>query len=287
MFQLYARALFSKLSELATSSSNSNNDGNDDESKKNSEPYVEVRFTELYNNKLRDLLSPTKEECFVRETLDGEVFIRSKPIKSEKDGRVRQFPITGIPCKDETKLMKVVREGVKSRNVGISTLHDKSSRSHAILEYEIVNRELMEEKRNLIEIEADVDHFKRQLKHKKKKKAEEKQKKIILKIEKIMKENEMLGGTMVFVDLGLFLFVCCCDTIVFHVVVVVVLAGNEYGRDVAMLDTSSKDEMKEKTEEQIQQEKKQFAQEQKERNQINQSLLALKVKGHILFCFFY
>ena len=65
------------------------------------------------------------------------------------------------------------------------------------------------------------------------------------------------------------------------------LAGNEYGRDVAMLDTSSKDEMKEKTEEQIQQEKKQFAQEQKERNQINQSLLALKVKGHILFCFFF
>ena len=194
MFQLYARALFKHLKEYTSN-----------ESKEN-ETLVEVRFTELYDNKLRDLLSPTKTECFIRETRDGEVHIRSTPVKSEKDGKQRQFPITAIHCKDEESLMNVVREGVKSRNVGISTLHDKSSRSHAFLEYEIVNRELMQERRNLIEIEADILNYKLKLKDDKAKKCEEKQAKIEAKVAKMMKENKILGGTMVFVDLGLFAY---------------------------------------------------------------------------------
>ena len=48
-----------------------------------------------------------------------------------------------------------------------------------------------------------------------------------------------------------------------------------------MLEESSTDERKEKTAEEMAEYKKRYAQEQKERNQINQSLLALKVR--ILF----
>merc|ERR1712154_441927 len=134
--------------------------------------------------------------------------------------------------------------GMLSRNVGKSTLHDKSSRSHAFLEFEIVNKELVDARLELPDKESTLDSFKRSYdiaKMNKDKKMEKKMKRLkdrIKELKKIInalendKEKPYISGKYVFVD----------------------LAGNEYGRDVTTKDKN----------------------EEKERNEINKSLFALK-----------
>eukprot|EP01084_Bolivina_argentea_P114682 204118_1 len=252
MYQLFARQLF-----------------NDKRIKDVDDIFVEVRFTELYQGKVYDLLSADKRECFIREDSSGVFRIRAEPLKCA-DGKIRAYPISHIHCKSETELLTVISDGIKSRNVGHSTLHDKSSRSHAFLEFELVSKELINARKKLVDIEADIlmiqlvmnleprevvqrRYAKQNMEipesklklmkmaeelgngPKKSLKDAEKEEKIIKnKLNKLCndKNRELIGGTAVFVD----------------------LAGNEYGRDV----------------------KSNNAQEQRERNEINKSLLALK-----------
>ena len=246
---------------------------NDSSDENENDLWLQVRFTELYQGKVKDLLSKDKEECFLREDSSGRIRLRPNPKASSSDGKIRNYPVTGINCKKVDKLMDVVNTSVKSRNVGNSTVHDKSSRSHAFLEYEIVCDELLSEKQKIIELEADIlkyeimiDLIQKQNKSKlglmvgKKgltqedielikdydivdtwkfkdeiKKLEKEIKQVEARIEEILndKDRPYIGGTMVFVD----------------------LAGNEYGRDAGLNEN---------------------LQEQRERNEINQSLLALK-----------
>eukprot|EP01083_Nonionella_stella_P161376 528485_1 len=252
MYQLFARHLF-----------------NDPRLIDNQDIFVEIRFTELYQGKVRDLLSATKAECFVREDEKGQIHLRAQPVTCD-DGKIRAYPITGIRVQTEEELFAIIKEGIASRNVGKSTLHDKSSRSHAFLEYELVSTALIEERKALIEKEAEILQLHqmvdtihqlaykdakvvhKQLGEKRLKMVEglgimdimrlkdeikvmQKEAKAIKdKEERLCKDDKRLfvGGTMVFVD----------------------LAGNEYGRDVKSRDV----------------------QEERERNQINKSLLALK-----------
>ena len=229
--------------------------------------FIEIRFTELYQGKIRDLLTTEKQECFLREDDKGRMHLRTDP-KMCEDGKIRSYPITGIRVRDENKLLNVIKDGIGSRNVGNSTLHDKSSRSHAFLEYELVNTELVEQRQILVDQEADILHQEllkealkkmqfydsRQVDEKTLKLIKEmgltyrdvdrlrkeivEMKKEARRMEKMIEElqnNELrpyIGGKMVFVD----------------------LAGNEYGRDVKNKDL----------------------QEERERNEINKSLLSLK-----------
>ena len=53
-------------------------------------------------------------------------------------------PIVKVPCWDFTSLCESVMSALGQREVGRSSVHDQSSRTHAILELEIVTRQLMD-----------------------------------------------------------------------------------------------------------------------------------------------
>ena len=56
-----------------------------------------------------------------------------------KDGLLTERLVTSIRVNNLDDLLKVIADGINSRKCGLSTLHDKSSRSHAFLEFELVN----------------------------------------------------------------------------------------------------------------------------------------------------
>eukprot|EP01083_Nonionella_stella_P008718 25195_1 len=267
MYQLFARNIF-----------------NDTRIKDTKDVFVEIRFTELYQGKVYDLLSSNKRECFAREGEDGVVHIRADPVVCE-DGKIRSLPISHAHVQSEDELLEVISNGISSRNVGHSSLHDKSSRSHAFLEFEVVSTELMNERKKLIEAEAtmlqidliinseELDVIQRRyarrgmeippnklkylqmidtLKNGPRmslKDATKERDVIVENIKRLCNDGDKpwIGGTFVFVD----------------------LAGNEYGRDVKNKDVN----------------------EERERNEINKSLLALKEcirglhdnKAHIVY----
>eukprot|EP01084_Bolivina_argentea_P140941 247699_1 len=255
MYQLFAREILERIGDLK-------------------DVYLEVRFIELYQSKLKDLLSESLEELFLREgeqklsnqQTESLFILRTAPQWTD-DGRMRVCGATGVTVKTEQELLDAVSDGIASRNVGNSTIHDKSSRSHVFLEFEVCSPDLQEIKAKLIDIEAELLFNKtlEGLLHKRKaqalkdletkhpaikvayEKAEYasvvseierlKQEQIHMNVSLIAKRNNKdkmyLGKTMVF-----------CD-----------LAGNEYGRDAMG---------------------KRNKQQEAERIEINKSLSALK-----------
>ena len=134
----------------------------------------------------------------------------------------------------------MIAGGVGSRKCGESTLHDKSSRSHAFLEFEVVSKKLVEHRKKIVEYEAEylekTNNMKKYVNM-----TQTKLKKMKVKLDKMQaKEKKMcndkrrpyVGGVINFVD----------------------LAGNEYARDAGNEDEQT----------------------QRERAEINKSLMALK-----------
>merc|ERR1712228_516111 len=120
--------------------------------------FLEVRLVELYQSKLHDLLcSDVKQnEITLRQTKKrGFIFRQSAP-KLCEDGKFRQYPITTVRVLNAKELQSVLSQGIASRNVGNSTIHSQSSRSHAFLEYEIVNDALCQKRKELMELETDL-----------------------------------------------------------------------------------------------------------------------------------
>jgi len=117
--------------------------------------FLEVRFVELYRKEMRDLLSADKREVLLRQSERRGFVFRSKPVLCE-DGKFRCYPPTAIRVESEDQLRRVLDKAVASRNVGTSTIHDQSSRSHAFLEYEVVNDALCEKRKELMHREADL-----------------------------------------------------------------------------------------------------------------------------------
>jgi len=220
MFELFAQKLLSELAEVKGVG-------------------VEIHFTELYNRKVYDLLSEDQRQCYIRES-DGEFRLRADPVQGD-DGKWRAYPVTGIIVRDVDSLLKVIAKGVGSRKCGESTLHDKSSRSHAFLEFEVVSKRLVEHRKKLVEHEADFLDKQNNMKENRYI-TPQRLEKMKVKLAKMRaKEKRMcndpkrpyVGGVINFVD----------------------LAGNEYARDAAAAEDK---------------------QQQKERGEINKSLLALK-----------
>jgi hypothetical protein len=113
---------------------------------------LSVRFAELYNGRAFDLMDQ-RAECQVREDADGAVHFRKDPTVFP-DGRVRVRPLASIPCGSPEGVAAAVALGSSLRVVGSSSLHDQSSRSHAILEMEVVSEELMAAREAVIHQES-------------------------------------------------------------------------------------------------------------------------------------
>jgi hypothetical protein len=109
-----------------------------------SEEKLGVGFSlfELRKNSAFDLLHG-RTECYIREGYDGKTHIRG-PTEMLEDGKVRVRPIVKRPCWTFDELRQELQQKLGLRAVGSSSVHDQSSRTHAVLELEIINIRLVE-----------------------------------------------------------------------------------------------------------------------------------------------
>ncbi|KAK2810684.1 hypothetical protein FQN50_002727 [Emmonsiellopsis sp. PD_5] len=125
---------------------------NDDAS--SSELGLGLRMFELRKNTAFDLLNG-RTKCHVREGYDGQTHIRGETEVLE-DGKVRVRPIVTKACWSFDDFRREFLAGLELRATGTSTVHDQSSRTHAILELEIVTRALLEARDAVIERQSEL-----------------------------------------------------------------------------------------------------------------------------------
>lgn len=108
----------------------------------NDELLVQVRFYELYNGKVFDLLN-NRQPGFVREDGDGMTHVRSATTMGP-NGEVLTQSLQAAYGDSAEAVLDIIRQGRGLRAEGTSELHHQSSRSHAVLELEIVTTALAE-----------------------------------------------------------------------------------------------------------------------------------------------
>ncbi|KAK5625060.1 hypothetical protein RRF57_000776 [Xylaria bambusicola] len=89
-----------------------------------------------------DLLNG-RTECHIREGHDGKVHIRGETEMLE-GGKVRVCPIVKRPCWSYESFRQELTQALGRRAVGSSSVHDQSSRTHAVLELEVVCQSLVD-----------------------------------------------------------------------------------------------------------------------------------------------
>ncbi|KAL6855025.1 hypothetical protein ACO1O0_006162 [Amphichorda felina] len=107
---------------------------------------------ELRSKNAIDLLN-NGTKCDIREGPDGKVHIRGQPEMLES-GEVRVNFIVKQACWTFEDLKKNLNRAMALRSVGSSAVHDQSSRSHAILEFEIINQRLIDARAAVVEEKA-------------------------------------------------------------------------------------------------------------------------------------
>eukprot|EP00768_Dysnectes_brevis_P000614 gnl/Dysnectes_brevis/1134_a1266_1686.p1 GENE.gnl/Dysnectes_brevis/1134_a1266_1686~~gnl/Dysnectes_brevis/1134_a1266_1686.p1 ORF type:complete len:425 (+),score=87.96 gnl/Dysnectes_brevis/1134_a1266_1686:419-1693(+) len=115
---------------------------------------LELRSAEIYNDKVFDL-QHKRTECTVRADIQGRFHIRSATEKLE-DGRVVVRPLTARYGRESGQILQAVEQALRCRAVGSSSLHEESSRSHALLELELVSPEVQACRMAEIEAQSNV-----------------------------------------------------------------------------------------------------------------------------------
>eukprot|EP01104_Vermistella_antarctica_P004874 TRINITY_DN1529_c0_g1_i2.p1 TRINITY_DN1529_c0_g1~~TRINITY_DN1529_c0_g1_i2.p1 ORF type:complete len:413 (+),score=72.83 TRINITY_DN1529_c0_g1_i2:133-1239(+) len=108
-------------------------------------PRLRVCMYEVYGKVVRDLLDPELSVCTIRTSSTGNIYLRK-----DEGGDITRVEVT-----NEADFLATIRKGIASRKVGSSTVHDESSRSHAILELDVVTDDILSAERNLLEAEAN------------------------------------------------------------------------------------------------------------------------------------
>lgn len=115
---------------------------------------VQVRFFELYNGKVFDLLNE-RQPGFVREDADGAIHVRSETTMGP-NGEVRTQSLRAAYGDSADAVVDIIRSGRGLRAEGTSELHSQSSRSHAVLELEIVTPPLAQARQELVDAKSRV-----------------------------------------------------------------------------------------------------------------------------------
>lgn len=112
-----------------------------------------VRVTELYLSKAYDLVAQPRAELAVREDADGIVRLRGA-VTVGPDGKVSvtQQAVANVSTAEEVDA--AIAAALDSRAVGTSTAHHESSRSHCILEVEIVTPAIVAARAAVLAAEA-------------------------------------------------------------------------------------------------------------------------------------
>jgi len=143
LYKYAARELMDRLSEL---------DG------KEKRRILYVRVTELYKDTVRDLLTDD-DGCTVREDGNGVVRVRGPMVEDPDTGRIEQ-KVLGRACATPEKTVECIDEACANRRVGISTHHDRSSRSHLVVEIEVVTQSLLDRRDSLAREETQLTRLK-------------------------------------------------------------------------------------------------------------------------------
>ncbi|TQV93785.1 kinesin family protein [Cordyceps javanica] len=101
---------------------------------------VGLSVIELRQKAAFDLLNDGAK-CHIREGPDGKVHVRGET-ETLPGGRVRVRPVAQRPCWTLGELRSALRGALARRAVGRSSVHDQSSRTHAVLELEVVSAPL-------------------------------------------------------------------------------------------------------------------------------------------------
>ncbi|VUZ48874.1 unnamed protein product [Hymenolepis diminuta] len=104
---------------------------------------VEAQFIELYNEELRDLLTPKKNVVKIQEKVGGGIYLSGATT-------VR------INCVNDA--LHIIRAGGESRSTGSTKMNAQSSRSHAILTLHISQRKKVEGETR-VELISSKFHF--------------------------------------------------------------------------------------------------------------------------------
>lgn len=115
---------------------------------------IGFRMYELRKKSAFDLLNG-HNECHFREGPDGQTHVRGETEILE-GGKVRVRPIVTRPCWTFDEVRQELLQGLKLRATGTSTTHDQSSRTHAVLELEVVNQALLEARDQVIERQSEL-----------------------------------------------------------------------------------------------------------------------------------
>ncbi|KNE60226.1 hypothetical protein AMAG_05638 [Allomyces macrogynus ATCC 38327] len=91
----------------------------------------------------------------MRENADGEMQVRGH-VKLLEDGRVYAMNQRSVLVKSTDDAAEVLAVGLAHRAAGASSLNDQSSRSHGVLELEIVNDDLIRARDEVAEAEASA-----------------------------------------------------------------------------------------------------------------------------------
>jgi len=102
-----------------------------------------------------DLLRDPKAECQICEDDNGEFRIRRRAEKNAK-GWVISGDQKYVAVKDLATLLQILEKGIKTRACGSSSVHDESSRSHAMMEMEIITEELAEVREQVNELGGEL-----------------------------------------------------------------------------------------------------------------------------------
>ncbi|KAM7536020.1 hypothetical protein Aperf_G00000093015 [Anoplocephala perfoliata] len=94
-----------------------------------SEFAIEAQFIELYNEELRDLLTPKKNLVKIQERVGGGIYLSGA---------------TSIRINSVHDALNIIRAGGESRSTGSTKMNAQSSRSHAILTLHISQRKQIE-----------------------------------------------------------------------------------------------------------------------------------------------
>ncbi|KAJ6790053.1 hypothetical protein PWT90_03964 [Aphanocladium album] len=136
--------------QIATLNGRENKDGDE----KHPPLAIGLSVFELRQKAAFDLLN-NSTKCHIREGSDGKVHIRGET-ETLSEGKVRVQPIVKRPCWTFDELQDTLRAALARRAVGTSSIHNQSSRTHAVLELEIINEPLVAARAAVIDRQSEL-----------------------------------------------------------------------------------------------------------------------------------
>lgn len=115
---------------------------------------IGFRLFELRKKSAFDLLNH-HSQCHIREGPDGKVYFRGET-EILDGGKVRVRPIVQRQCWKFESFQQELAEALCQRATGSSSVHDQSSRTHVVLELEVVSQLLVDARRAFFDRQSEL-----------------------------------------------------------------------------------------------------------------------------------